>query len=257
MQIQNSEVLITGANRGIGLALAKAMAKRGARLHLQMRSPSKEIAGDLKALGAASVKIWIADLASRDGVEGLLKELKDEEIDILINNAGQLTGGLLEDQPLDEIYSMFQVNLAALVHLTRGLLPSMLARGRGKIVNNSSVSAIMHFPCATTYAASKAGVMAFTDCLEAELADTGVTTLCLITPGIQTRMFKEIETKYGRNFEVPSDSITPERYAEQICESITADKVRLEPSGATGVGLAIARYLPALFRKGAQSRFKR
>jgi short-subunit dehydrogenase len=257
MKIKSAKVLLTGANRGIGLALAHALAKRGAHLHVQSRSDSPSLAEDLKKSGATSVRVWNVDLAKRENIDQWLMKLQSEDIDILVNNAGQLTGGLLEEQPLDEIYSMFQVNLLALVQLTRGILPGMIARRRGKIVNNSSVSAVMHFPCASTYAASKSAVLAFTDCLQAELVGTGVSTLCLITPGIQTRMFKEIETKYSKNFEIPTDSISPEEYAEKICEAIEDDRVWLEPKGSTGVGLAVARYLPSLFRKGIESRFHR
>lgn len=257
MKISDSKVLITGSNRGIGLALAREMAKRGAHLHLQMRSEVPTLAEELRKSGAPSVKIWVADLSVRNQIEKWLSQLQNENIDILINNAGQLTGGLLEKQNIDEIYSMFQVNINALVHLTHGLVPGMIERRRGKVVNHSSVSAIMHFPCASTYAASKAAVLAFTDCLQLELQGTGVSALCLVTPGIQTRMFNEIEKKYGQNLEVPKDSIPPEMYAVQICDAIENDDVVLSPSGATGLGLAVAKHIPWLFRKAAAARFHR
>jgi hypothetical protein len=257
MKILNSKILITGSNRGIGLALAKEMAQRKAHLHLQMRSEDPHISKELLTLGASSVKIWLIDLSKRQHIDQWLPDLQKENIDILINNAGQLTGGLIENQNIDEIYSMFQVNVNALVHLTHGLLPGMLKRKKGKIVNHSSVSAIMHFPCASTYAASKAAVLAFTDCLQIELQGTGVSTLCLITPGIQTRMFNEIEKKYGDNLEVPKDSISPEDYAIQIADAIEDDLVTLNPSGATGIGLTVAKHLPWLFRRAASSRFHR
>lgn len=257
MKIDNSHVLITGSNRGIGLALAKEMAKRKAHLQLQMRSEVPGLTQELLSLGAASVKIWLVDLGERNRIDEWLTSLKKHNIHILVNNAGQLTGGLLEEQTLDDIISMFQVNVNALVHLTHGLLPGMIARGGGKIVNHSSVSAIMHFPCASTYAASKAAVLAFSNCLRAELSGTGVTVLCLVTPGIQTRMFRQIEEKYGKNFEVPKDSISPESYSVQICDAIEKEKDTLSPSGATGLGLAIARHVPWLFNRAAASRFHR
>ncbi len=257
MKILDSKVLITGSNRGIGLALAQELAKRNSHLHLQMRSESPALANELLKMGAASVKIWLIDLSDRSQIEKWLPSLLKEKIDILINNAGQLTGGLLENQKIEEIYSMFQVNINALVHLTHGLLPGMIERAHGKIVNHSSVSALMHFPCASTYAASKAAVLAFSDCLQIELQGTGVSTLCLVTPGVQTRMFGEIEKKYGQNFEVPRDSISPEVYAGQICDAIENDQVTLSPSGATGLGLAVARHWPSLFRRAATARFHR
>ena len=195
MKIDGAKILITGSNRGIGLAVAQEMARRKAHLHLQMRSQDSKLTESLLALGALSVKIWQVDLSVRDQIEKWLSELQNEKVDILFNNAGQLTGGLLEDQKIDEIYSMFQVNVNALVHLTHGLLPGMIQRRFGKIINHSSVSAIMHFPCASTYAASKAAVLAFSNCLQLEVAGTGVSTLCLVTPGIQTRMFNQISEK--------------------------------------------------------------
>jgi short-subunit dehydrogenase len=152
---------------------------------------------------------------------------------------------------------MFQVNINALVHITHGLLPGMLARKRGKIINNSSVSAFMHFPCASTYAASKAAVAAFTDCLRLELKDTGVSTLLLITPGIKTRMFEEVETLYGKNFQIPQDAIPPSQYVQMIREAILHDLEQLEPSGLTGMGLKVAKFAKPLFEMEVLRRFKR
>lgn len=257
MKVSAAHFAITGANRGIGRAVAIAAASRGAHIHLIIRKPDDSLVAELNNSGAASVQTWVADLGSREGVERLVVTLKHQPIDILFNNAGQLTGGLLEDQPLDEIYSMFQVNVNSLVHLTRGLLPAMIQQRRGKIINNASVSAFMHFPCASTYAAAKAAVVAFTDCLQAELSDTGVSTLCLVTPGIKTRMFDEIDKKYSKNFDIPTDHISPEMYAEQILSAVEKDQTYLLPSGTTAVGLWIARYWPVLFRKGIAKRFHR
>lgn len=257
MKIKDQHFLITGANRGIGRAVAEMAAREKAFLHLAVRSEDLDLVKKLKDLGAAGVKVWKADLSSREKIESLLKDLKDQRIDILFNNAGQLTGGLIEEQPLDDIYSMFQVNVNALVHLTWGLLPGMVKRNHGKIINHASVSAFMHFPCASTYAASKAAVVAFTDCVQAELQGTGVSTLCLVTPGIKTRMFDEIEVKYGKNFEVPTESISAEEYAEQIKRALLNDDTYLIPKGATGIGLWVSKYVPSLFRKEVQRRFKR
>lgn len=257
MKVSGSHFMITGANRGIGRAVAQAAALRGAHVHLVMRQTDDVLSEILLKAGAASVKTWVADLGSREGVEKLLTSIKDQPIDVLFNNAGLLTGGLIEEQPLDEIYAMFQVNLTSLVHLTRGLIPGMISRKRGKIVNNASVSAFMHFPCASTYAAAKAGVVAFTDCIQAELSETGVSTLCLVTPGIKTRMFDEIDKKYSKNFDIPTDHISPEQYASRILDTIEAGDTYLLPNGTTGMGLWIARYWPTLFRKAIKSRFHR
>lgn len=259
MKLEKQNILVTGANRGIGLGLAEMFARAGAHLHLVVRRDDPELVAKLRDLGALSVRVWLADLSDREQVEKLVRDIQDQNvvIDILVNNAGLLTGGLIEQQPLDEIYQMFQVNLLSLIHLTRGLLPGMIKRGRGKIINNASVSAFMHFPCATTYAASKSAVVAFTNCLDSELKGTGVTTLCLITPGIKTRMFDEISKKYGKNIEVPDEYISTEKYSERVKEAIVFDQRHLLPKGLTALGLGLSKYLPSLFRWETQRRFRR
>lgn len=259
MKLDNQNVLITGANRGIGLGLAEMFARGKTHLHLVVRKDEPELVTHLKNLGALSVRVWLADLSARDQVENLVKDIQGQGviIDVLVNNAGLLTGGLIEEQPLDEIYQMFQVNLLSLVHLTRGLLPDMIKRGHGKIINNSSVSAFMHFPCATTYAASKSAVVAFTDCLDLELKGTGVTTLCLITPGIKTRMFDEISKKYGKNIELPNDYISAEEYSERVKNAILSDHKFLLPRGLTALGLGLSKYIPAVFKWATYRRFHR
>jgi short-subunit dehydrogenase len=259
VKLSNRNILVTGANRGIGLGIAEMFAREGAHLHLVIRQEDPVLVAALKKLGAISVKVWLADLGSRDQTEKLITNILGEgvTIDILVNNAGLLTGGLIERQSLDEIYQMFQVNLLSLVHLTRGLLPGMIRRGQGKIINNASVSAFMNFPCATTYAASKAAVVAFTNCLDSELKGTGVTTLCLITPGIKTRMFDEIAKKYGENIEVPNNHISTEQYADRVKQAILSDQTFLSPTGSTAFGLWLSKYLPQLFKWEIKRRFHR
>jgi uncharacterized protein len=257
MKIEGTHFVITGGNRGIGLAVAEMAAANGAHVYVASRSWEDSLESKLKKLGAATVTFIKSDLSTKQGTESLAKILAGMDVDILFNNAGLLTGGLIEEQSLDEIYAMFQVNLNALIHLSRAVIPRMILRKKGKIINNSSVSAFMHFPCASTYAASKAAVVAFTDCIEAELNGTGVSTLCLVTPGIKTRMFDEIETKYSKNFEIPKDSISPAEYAQKIKIAIASDTKYLLPNGATFIGLWVARYLSPFFRSVIQSKFKR
>lgn len=257
MEIKGKFVVITGANRGIGKAFAEACATEKSHLILAIRKNDSELVTSLKKLGAPSVEVIESDLASRKGVDHLVEKLKDKKIDLLFNNAGLLTGGLLEDQPLDDIYNMFQVNVNALVHLTHAVIPKMVAQKSGKIINHASVSAIMHFPCASTYAAAKAAVWAFTDCIQQELKGTGVSTLCLLTPGIKTRMFDQITDLYAKNLEVPKDHIPPEVYAQKILAAVKNDSVYLEPTGKTAIVMATAKYFRGFFNWGVSKTFKR
>jgi uncharacterized protein len=246
METKGANILITGANRGIGTAVAKRLAKHDSAL-----------ISDLKKAGAKDVVVIETDLSSRAGVDALAKEISKLKIDILFNNAGLLTGGLLEEQPIDDIYNMLQVNVNALIHLSQAVLPQMLKRKKGLIINHSSVSGIMHLPCASTYAASKAAVLAFTNSLRQELKNTGVQTLVLITPGIKTRMFDKIEDLYGKNIATPKDTISTEKYAEMIREAIVENLDILNPSGLTGAAVQVAKYLPVLFEKAVSFKFKR
>lgn len=258
MEIANRHILVTGASRGIGRAFAKMCAQDKTTLHIVLRKNDEDLVKEFLAAGAKDVIVHEVDLSSHESIKELLLKLKDIPIDILFNNAGVLTGGLLEEQPIDDIYKMFQVNVNALVHLTQGLLPGMLSRKRGKIINNSSVVAYMHVPCASTYAASKAAVVAFTNCLRLELKETGVTTLLLITPGMKARMYDEIEVLYGKNFHLPGDGgLSPMKYAEMIREAILHDLPELEPAGFTGVGLKVAKFAKPLFNFEISRRFHR
>jgi short-subunit dehydrogenase len=257
MEIANRQILITGASRGIGRAFAKMCAEEKAHLHLVMRVSDSSLVAELDKLGARSVTIWENDLGQRQGVEDLIQGLADAPIDILFNNAGLLTGGLLEQQSLEDIYNLMQVNVTALIHLTRGILPGMLKRKRGKIINHSSIAAYIHFPCASTYAASKAAVSAFTECLRLELKGTGVSTLLLVTPSVKTHMTDQIENLYSKHFKIPKKALQPAQYVKMIREAILHDLDILEPGGITGLGLKISRYAKPILDYELLRRFTR
>ncbi len=257
MKLLDKTILITGASRGIGLAIAKEFARHKTHLHLTSRSMDSADIKELERLGALSVKFYPADLSQPDENNRLFGRINLTP-DVLVNNAGLLTGGLFEEQSIEEFYKMFQVNLLSLVHLTRLFLPKMIERKSGYIVNNASISGKMFFPLANTYAASKAGVVAFTESLEAELEATGVKTLLLITPGIKTKMFDQIGEKYSKNMDVSSfNAIEPEVWAKKVIESVKSNESILEPSDVTKWGLRLARWSPSLFKKMALKNFKR
>lgn len=257
MKVTDQVICITGANRGIGLAFAQACARQKARLLLAIRKNDNELIQSLEELGALSVEIIETDLITREGVQKLADAIAARRVDILFNNAGLLTGGLIEEQPLDDIYNMFQVNINALVHLSRAVVPGMVRQKSGKIINHASVSALMHFPCASTYAAAKAAVWAFTDCLQQELKGTGVSTLCLFTPGIKTRMFDKIDVLYSKNFETPKNSISPDEYAIKILKAVESGQVYLEPDGATGAAFKVSQNFKTVFNWAIAKRFQR
>lgn len=260
MDIYGKNILITGSNRGIGLAMAKKAAQLNSHVHMLCRSPDLKIKEQLIALGAQSVCFWELDLSDPGSIDKFVQNFSASKIspDILINNAGQLTGGLLEKQSVEKIYQMFSVNLVGLIHLTKALLPMMLKLDQAKIVNNSSVSGLMYLPCASTYAASKAGVIAFTESLRNELSGTDVTTLVLITPGVKTRMFDEISNLYSDNLDLKFiSSIPAEDWVQRVFQHIKQDKNMCWPSGKSYIGVKIGQHMPNVLSRMIKGYFKR
>jgi short-subunit dehydrogenase len=241
MNLEGATALVTGANRGIGRALVEQLASRPLRLVLAgVRDP----ASFEPIHGPAEVRPVRMDLSSRAAIDACADGLGDElaAIDLLVNNAGQMTGGLLEQQDIEAVYAMFQVNVVAVAHLTHRVLPAMLARGSGKIVNNASISGYAHFPGATTYAATKAGVVALSESLRRELRGTGVSVLTVITPGVDTDMLAATEAVYGRHMDTSSwDKVSPGAWAAKVMRAVDGDDNELSPGGKTGLAKLASR----------------
>jgi short-subunit dehydrogenase len=261
MDLDGRTALVTGSNRGIGRAIAEALAQRPLDLLLcGTRSPGEYPALEAPAGGAREIRPVAVDLSSKDAIEESVAGLGDDarKIDLLVNNAGLMTGGLLEEQEIDDVYAATQVNLVAVMHLTKLLLPHMLERGGGKIVNNASISGYAYFPAATTYAATKAGVVAFTEALRRELKGTGVTTLHLVTPGVSTDMLGDTDEVYGRHFDTSGwDRQAPAEWAAKVVEAIEADKSILGPGGKTAIAKLASRGPGFLLDQIAGSMFSR
>jgi short-subunit dehydrogenase len=246
MDLTGKTALVTGANRGIGRALVERLAQEGLGTILAgVRDPDRFEPLD----GVTPWKLDLSTPASIDaGTEGL------PPVDLLINNAGLMTGGLLEEQDMDEVYAMFQVNLAAVAHVTHRVLPGMIERGRGKVVNNASISGYAYFPAASTYAASKAGVVGLTQSLRRELKGTGVSTLLLITPGVDTDMLEATEDVYGRHMDTSGwEKVSPEAWAEKVLRAIADDADELGPGGKTALAKLASRG-PAFLLDTASAR---
>uniref|UniRef100_UPI0030B7FE41 SDR family NAD(P)-dependent oxidoreductase n=1 Tax=Dyella soli TaxID=522319 RepID=UPI0030B7FE41 len=178
--------LVTGASTGIGAAYADRLAQRGHDLVLVARNLDKlqSLAGRLVRERRVKVDILAADLTSpadRARVEQRLRD--DETIGMLVNNAGTASGGALAAGLVDDVASMIELNVVAPSRLAGAILPRLLARGRGSIINVASVLALAPELFGGAYAASKSYVLTYTLALHQEVGDRGIRVQAVL-PGV-------------------------------------------------------------------------
>jgi len=169
--------VVTGASLGIGRATAALLAREGAHVLAAARDEAR-----LRALAAEQpgIEIQRADVTQEADREALVTAAG--EIDVLVNNAGIGWKGLVEEMPTDDVRGLLELNVLALIDLTQRVLPEMLARKRGHIVNVGSVAGFVGVPGETVYCTTKFAVQGFTDGLRRELRGRGV-DVTLIAPG--------------------------------------------------------------------------
>lgn len=189
MGLAGKVVLITGGSRGFGLALAEEFATHGAKIILTARDPEEltRAREKLLALGCppADVSTVPCDLTDEEQTRKMIAAVTGEfgRIDILVNNAGIITVGPVENQPVAAFKSAMESNYYAMLHTTLAVLPQMLARGDGNIVNITSIGGKLSVPHLLPYSASKFAALGFSQGLHAELRGKGirVTSVC---PGL-------------------------------------------------------------------------
>lgn len=230
MKINGKRVLLTGGSSGIGRAIAGALAARGARLLLTGRRPEvlAEAVGVLKASGADvhGIAADVTDPAARAAMlEAAMSALGG--LDILINNAGGVRAGRLEDTSEAEIRAMLEVDLLAPILLTRAALPALRASGEGLIVDVTSAIALIGMPFYATYAAAKAGLARFDEALRRELAGEGVRVLTVYPGATDTPMMRTSragpEVGFSRE---PAESV-----ADAVVAAIAADAYEVVRGG--------------------------
>jgi short-subunit dehydrogenase len=184
--MSDETVLITGASSGIGLELTRLFAAAGSDLVLVARREDRlgEIADELRANHDITVRVLPADLSQPAAAVAIFEVLSGAgiDIDILVNNAGFGARGSVADLSINRQVQMMQVNMTSLVELTRRLLPGMIQRGGGGILNVASTASFQPGPYMAVYYASKAFVLSFTEGLAGELAKTDIRVTCL-APG--------------------------------------------------------------------------
>lgn len=177
MKLDGKLVLVTGASSGIGAEIARVLAERGARLVLVARGRQKleAVAAEVRERGGEAI-VRPADLASLEDVERLAADVLEERgaPDVLVNNAGAGRFRAIDENEPGEALRQMSLPYLAAFELTRALVPRMIARGSGHIVNMTSGAAFFHFPGANGYATARWAMRAFTEHLREDLRATGV-----------------------------------------------------------------------------------
>jgi short-subunit dehydrogenase len=190
-----ARALVTGASSGIGDAVARGLARRGHDLVVVARSGDRleKLAVELRTAHGVDVDVLPADLtddAERAKVEDRLAD-GAAPIDILVNNAGFGTNGRFAELPIEREHQEIDLNVLAVVRLTRAALPGMVERRRGGILNVSSAASFQPGPRNATYSATKAFVTSFSQAVHEEVAGTGVKVSCLC-PGFTHTEFHDV-----------------------------------------------------------------
>jgi hypothetical protein len=227
-------VLVTGASSGIGLELAQVFASHGFDLILvARREPELEaLAERVRREHGVRAMVLPADLLIPDASAALVDALEEQslEVDILVNNAGLMDMGGFADLDVGKHERLLQLNVVVLASLTRRLLPSMIERGRGRILNVASTSSFQPVPSMALYAASKAFVLSFSESLSEELKGTGVTVTALC-PGItKTDMYDRAHDEHDMVQNVPGPFLSKvEDVAREGYEACVAGEAVVVP----------------------------
>jgi uncharacterized protein len=217
--------LVTGASSGIGLELARQFADHGFDLIITAEDDELAAAEAGLAGGEAQVRAVKADLSTYEGVEGLWSAVAaaGRPLDAAALNAGiGVNGDFTRDIPLDDDLRLIAVNVTAVVHLAKRILPAMVERGGGRVLITSSVAATMPGPYYATYAASKAFLQSFAQAVRFELKDTGVTVTALQPGPTDTDFFERAGMEDTKVAEAKKDD--PAEVAKDGFEALMAGK---------------------------------
>lgn len=200
-RLQGKTAIITGASRGIGAGIAKELAKEGAKVVLAARTNEnlKQVKDEILNETNGKVLTVPTDVSKKAEVEHLVTKAKEafQQVDILINNAGQMLSAPVRDGKVEEWEKMIDVNIKGVLYGIHAVLPEMLARSKGHIINIASVSGFEVTKTSTVYSATKFAVRAISTGLEKELAQTGV-RVTNISPGMVDTSLSGDNTWNGR-----------------------------------------------------------
>ena len=237
MQIAGKCVLVTGGSSGIGLATAQALGARGARLLLAARRPGplEAAVSQLRGQGVHAHAVS-ADVATEAGRTSMLDAARRSfgHLDVLINNAGGVRAGRLENTTEAEIRAMIDVDLLGPIMLTRAALPDLRRSGGGMVLNVTGGSAFFGMPFYATYSATKAGLARFGEAMRRELNGEGVHVMTVYPAATDTPMLATNHAGADLGFDTePASAI-----ADAIVAGIEADALEVVRGGDARTAMA-------------------
>jgi 3-oxoacyl-[acyl-carrier protein] reductase len=198
MRLKNKVALITGAANGLGLEAAITFIREGAKVAMADfdEENGKRRMNEIQELGA-DIEFFQVDVSDRNSVNEMVNKVIDRfgRIDILINNAGITKDAMLTKMSPEDFQQVMDVNVAGVFHCTQAVVPHMIAQGKGKIVNTSSVSGVYGNIGQTNYAASKAAVVGMTKTWAKELGRKGINVNAVAPGFIETGMVAKVPEK--------------------------------------------------------------
>ena len=200
MQLKDNVAIVTGASRGIGLAIARKLASAGADIAVVdiLAEEAEEVAAKLTADFGVKAKAWKTDISDFEATERMVKEVIEEfgQVTILVNNAGITKDSIILRMKEEQWDAVLAVNLKGAFNCTRHVASTMLRNRKGSIINIASVSGQMGNSGQSNYSASKAGLVGMTKTVARELAGKGVRANAIAPGFIETEMTDNIPEKY-------------------------------------------------------------
>jgi uncharacterized protein len=244
---ESSTCLVTGASSGIGVELARELAKRGRGVTLVARRKDRlvELAKELTERHGIRAETVACDLSSPAARKRMMQTVDDRglEVEVLVNNAGFGSAGRFQSLDADAELRMVRTNVEAVVDLCSTYVPDMVERGQGAVLNVASVAAYQPVPRQATYAATKAFVLSFTEGLHVDLKGTGVTATALC-PGPTKTEFGEAAGIREELFNIPGLVYTAEEMAVAGVNAMERGRRAVVP-GATNLASAVGgRLMP-------------
>ncbi|MEA2434990.1 MAG: hypothetical protein QOG54_2447 [Actinomycetota bacterium] len=225
MEFHGSTAVVTGASRGLGVYIAETLARKGCRLALAARSEDElqSVTARIQSMGVRAIGIP-TDVSDRDALQNLVDRTNAEigPIDILVNNAGIEKYSDFVNYDLDTIERIIRVNVVSPEWLTRLVVPQMVERGRGHVVNIASVAGKTAVPFNTIYSSSKHALVGFSWSLREELKPKGV-GVSVVCPGFVAESGMFADWSGGRKPPAASRPVSPQQVADATVKAIEED----------------------------------